>query len=252
MDEVISMQNSGKSKDEITQELSKKGFSNQQIADAFEQANIKAGVQGQIPSITPPEVGTNFQENLNMPKEMKPSILQPESEEDIPIPVPSPTENSKKESQDGTSEPNPINPSSIQSIEGNNFQQPKINNYVPSNQSSQGIDMETIQELVESVIDERWQEVVASVGDISLWKSKVEDDIAAIKQEILRVGDRVTQLQSSIIGKVNEYQQSISNIGNEMVALEKVFSKIMEPLTSNIKELQRITESLKKEKINSK
>lgn len=223
-EEVINLRNQGKSNDEIVSELSRKGFSNPQISDALNQADIKSGVEGIVPPPMPdsPFGNESFEGG---PEGMQPSVLTPEGyETEIPVPVPSP----KAEAEERPTRVTPAMPQ-----------------FQPAH-ALPAIDMESVQEIVESIIDERWQEVVASVGDISLWKSKVEDDLAAIKQEILRLEGRFSNLQASIIGKVDEYQKGISQVSSEMAALEKVFGKIMEPLTSNIKELQRITQSMKK------
>lgn len=105
---------------------------------------------------------------------------------------------------------------------------------------------EDIQRLIESIIEERWQEVVSSIGDISIWKSKVEDELTSIKQEIVRVEERFSNLERGIFGRVEEYHKGMEEVGAEIKALEKVFEKILEPLTSNIKELGRITKEFKK------
>ena len=42
---------------------------------------------------------------------------------------------------------------------------------------------------------------------------------------------------------------NILNINNEMKAFEKVFEKILNPMTENIRELSRITNKLKTKKI---
>lgn len=224
-DEVIALRGQGRSNDEIVAELSQKGFNNQQISEAVNQADIKGGVEGTFPQgdITPPE---------DAEPGMMPSALTGAGGEEIPVPVPTPGS--------GGMEAAPEQPRAFAAPE---FQQPAA----PMMHAAQpSMDMESVQEIVESIIDERWQEVVASVGDITLWRSKMEDDVAAIKQEILRIEDRFTKLQASIIGKVDEYQKGITQVSTEMAALEKVFGKIMEPLTSNIKELQRITQGMKK------
>ena len=228
-EEVINLRDQGKDNDEIVNELSQKGFNNQQISEAINQADIKGGVEGTIPPVTQPE--TPPVEGLE--PGMKPSALSTGTAEPE-IPIPSPTSIG------------PAKPTPLQEPIGPEIQQPSAsaNVFIPSQQPS--MDIETIHETVEAIIDERWQEVVASIGDISLWKSRIEDDISSIKQEVLRIEDRFTKLQVSIIGKVDEYQKGISHVSSEMVALEKVFGKIMEPLTSNIKELQRITQSMKK------
>jgi hypothetical protein len=234
-EEVINLRNQGKGNDEIVSELSQKGFTNQQISEAINQADIKGGVEGEIPparpeaaapeGVTPPETG------------MKPSVLTGNAaESEIPVPVPSP-------GPAPAEEPKAAAPQ--QGFGMPQVQQPAPQEFV-TNSPQPSMDVESVQEIVESIIDERWQEVVASVGDITIWKSRVEDDITSIKQEILRLDDRLGKLQASIIGKVDEYQKGISKVSSEMEALEKVFSKIMEPLTTNIKELQRITQNIKK------
>ena len=105
---------------------------------------------------------------------------------------------------------------------------------------------DTIQELVESVVDEKWQNIIEKFGDLGIWKERTNRDLLSLKQELLRTQDRFTQLQKAVLGKVSEYNDNISNINSEMKALEKVFEKIIDPLTTNIKELQRITDRLKK------
>ena len=101
------------------------------------------------------------------------------------------------------------------------------------------------EELVESIVDEKWQQMVDVVGDIELWKSKLDDELTAIKQEILRMSNRMDNIQRSVLGKVTEYNQNITGVETDIKALEKVMKNILQPLTSNIKELSRVTDELK-------
>ena len=103
-------------------------------------------------------------------------------------------------------------------------------------------------ELIESMVEEKWQQITDIVGDIELWKSRVNDDMVAITQEIMRLSSRLDNVQRSVLGKVTEYSQSIGNVETDIKALEKVMKNILQPLTSNIKELSRITNDLKKGK----
>jgi len=103
-----------------------------------------------------------------------------------------------------------------------------------------------IQEVVESLIEEKWEEVLSKVGDINLWKEKMETELTSIKQEIIRTQTHFMNLQRSVLGKVNEYNKNILDVNTEMQALEKVFQKILEPLSTNVKELSKITSKLKK------
>lgn len=220
-EEVLDLRGQNKNNSDIIRELAQRGFTNQQIYEAINQADIKGGIGGRVPQ--------------SSPEGMRPSALTSGIDEtEIPIPVPSP-----EGMEEEAAAPN-------QRMRAPDIQ-PSAQVYMQNSQQPQ-MDIESMQEIVESIIDERWQEVVASVGDITIWKSRVDDDLSAIKQEVLRIEDRFTKLQASILGKVDEYQKGITQVSSEMVALEQVFGKIMEPLTSNIKELQRLTQDMKKKK----
>ena len=119
---------------------------------------------------------------------------------------------------------------------GSSFQQPQIST-------------DYIQQLAEEIVDEKWDDLMNKVGDIRLWKDKIEMDITSIKQEIMRTQNHFANLQKAVLGKVSEYNENILNINTEMKSLEKVFEKILQPMTQNIKELDRITSKLKTKKI---
>ena len=114
--------------------------------------------------------------------------------------------------------------------------------YQPPEQTS----TDQIQEIAESIIEEKWQEFMSEMGGFDIWRDRVNREIGSVKQELVRTQDRFNNLQKAVLGKVSEYNENILNIGTEMKALEKVFEKILEPLTTNIKELEKITERLKK------
>ena len=105
---------------------------------------------------------------------------------------------------------------------------------------------ERLHEVAEAIIDERWSDFISKIGNLSVWQEKVNMNISSIKQEVVRIQDRFENLQKAVIGKVAEYDQGISSVHSEMKSLEKVFERILEPLVSNVKELSKITEELKK------
>ncbi len=121
-------------------------------------------------------------------------------------------------------------------------------NYNPqqSSNASPQIDIDRIHEIIEAIINEKWQDVVGGIGNIAVWKEKMNNDVISIKQELLRLEERFEQLQGAVLGKVKDYDEGIKGVHTEMKALEKVFEKILEPLTSNIKDLNRVTQELKK------
>lgn len=112
----------------------------------------------------------------------------------------------------------------------------------------QGLDIDRVHAIIESVISEKLDELTSSLGDLSAWKEKINNDIVAVKQEVLRITERFENLQGAVLGRVKEYDSGIRDVHTEMKALEKVLGKIIEPLITNVKELSKITEDLKKNK----
>lgn len=223
---VLGLMKEGRAKQQIMQDLRAQGYGLQQVNEAFNQASIKAGVEGGLA----PQGGNMANEEYEPSEEMRISELEKETE----IPVPAPEQGSAYQAEpapDYGSMPSP------QEMAEAAQQQAMPQGY--------GLSQDDVQSLVEEIIDEKWRELMSSVGDIATWKVQMADESEAIKQEILRIQARFDNLQAAILGKVDEYSRGITDIGTEMKALEKVFEKILEPLSANIKELARITEELR-------
>ncbi len=116
----------------------------------------------------------------------------------------------------------------------------------PAGSAPQQLDAERIHEIIEAVVNEKWDEMAGRLGDVAVWKEKVNNDLIATKQEIVRIREDFRNLQNAVLGKVREYDAGMKDVHTEMKALEKIFERILEPLTANIKELSRLTEDMKK------
>ena len=125
--------------------------------------------------------------------------------------------------------------------EDQDFSSPRISSSPIKIDYSQS-NIDEIEELIESVVDEKWRDF----GNIGIWKEKVRQEVGSIKQELIRLENRFENLQKAILNKVRSYDENIIEVGSNIKALEKVFSKILDPLTSNIKDLDKITKELKK------
>lgn len=115
-------------------------------------------------------------------------------------------------------------------------------------QQAQRMMEEQIHEIAEAIIKEKWDKMIEDIGDLAAWKDHVNTQISSIKQEILRFESRFDALQRTMISRVQDYDKTMKDVTVEIKAMEKVLQKIMDPLTSNIKELQQITKELKKKK----
>ena len=193
----------------------KNGYSNEEISRVLEQKGYN------LQQISDAINQGSIKQGVEGPMpDMQPSAM----DQDIPLP---PQE-----------QPAPVQPQAPAVPQQQYYQMPP----------QQGPSYEEMQAVVEQIVEEKWRDLMRNVGDISVFKARVGDDLEATKQEVLRTQKRLEDLQVAVLGKVREYNQNVIDINNEMKALEQVFGKIIEPLTANVKELARVTEELKKKK----
>ena len=107
------------------------------------------------------------------------------------------------------------------------------------------IDEERIQEVVEAVIDEKWEEFAKDIRKVIEWKEKSEDRIAKIEQQILDLRLSMDSLTKSIMSKISGYDQNIVDVGTEIKAMEKVFQKVLPSLTESVNKLDRMSKGPK-------
>ncbi len=105
---------------------------------------------------------------------------------------------------------------------------------------------ERIEEIAEQVIDEKWRKVIEDVGDLSSWKERMVREIMSVKQEVVRIQGRFESLQKAVLEKVRDYDRGIEDVGSDIKAVEMLLQNILDPLATNVKELKKITEKLKK------
>lgn len=106
-----------------------------------------------------------------------------------------------------------------------------------------------VEELVEAIIEEKWDELLKDVNKIVSWKNKVETRISEIEVKVDHLKENFTDLQRAVIGKVNDYDKHILEVGSELKAMEKVFSKVLPVFTENVNELTNITNKLKEDEL---
>ena len=101
------------------------------------------------------------------------------------------------------------------------------------------------EELIEAIIDEKWNELVKDINKIIDWKVAAEGRLSAMEQEVKDLKDNFDKLHQAVVGKVGEYDQHILDVGAELKAMEKVFAKVLPVFTENVSALTRITDDLK-------
>ena len=115
-------------------------------------------------------------------------------------------------------------------------------------QPASPIDGERIQEIAESVIDEKWEEFASDIKKVIEWKDKSEDRLAKIEQQILDLRMTIDSLTKSIMSKISTYDQNITDVGTEIKAMEKVFQKVLPTLTESVNKLDRMAKGKEQQK----
>ncbi|MBW2992170.1 hypothetical protein KY345_03045 [Candidatus Woesearchaeota archaeon] len=108
-----------------------------------------------------------------------------------------------------------------------------------------GISKEQVEEISESIVDERIEDFQKEFKKITDWKDATEAKITELQTKLEDLSKNFETLHTGVLGKIEEYDKGITDVGTEIKALEKVFSKILPTLTENVSELSRITQKLK-------
>ena len=103
----------------------------------------------------------------------------------------------------------------------------------------------TNEELIEAIIDEKWNELVKDISKILDWKSVTEAKIARMDQQFADLKNDFDKLHQGVISRVGEYDKHILDVGAEIQSMEKVFAKVLPVFTETVSELGRITNDLR-------
>ncbi len=101
------------------------------------------------------------------------------------------------------------------------------------------------EELIEAIIDEKWHELEKSVNKIIEWKDAMNARIEKLEQRMDDLKGDSEKLHDAVVGKIGEYDRNILEVGAEVKAMEKVFSKVLPVFTENVAELSRITDKVR-------
>lgn len=101
------------------------------------------------------------------------------------------------------------------------------------------------EELVEAIIDEKWNDLIKDINKIIDWKNETETKVIQLEQKFDLLKDQFDRLHQAIIGKVGEYDKHILDVGAEVKAMEKVFSKVLPVFTETVHDLQNVADDLK-------
>lgn len=111
---------------------------------------------------------------------------------------------------------------------------------------SADINYDRMEEIAESIIEEKWVELSKGIAKIIEWKERTEQRVNELDTRITQLRESMDEISKSLFGKMGEYDKNMSVVGSDIKAMEKVFQQMLPSFTENVNELSRLTRNLKK------
>ncbi len=122
---------------------------------------------------------------------------------------------------------------------------PNVSDMPSPAMSGGGTTIEEIEEVVETIIDERWKEVTENIKKVIDWKNLMDQKFERMDQEIKDLKENFNELYKAIVGKIGDYDTNLLKVGAELKAMEKVFSQVLPTFTENVNDLSRIADDMR-------
>ncbi len=106
----------------------------------------------------------------------------------------------------------------------------------------------SVEEYVETIIDEKWTELEKDIQKIIDWKNKSEQRMNDLSGRVDDLRERFEKVQAAMLGKLGDYDKTMQDVSADLKAMERVFSKVLPTFTDNVKQLSDITDKMKHHK----
>jgi hypothetical protein len=220
VEQVNTMKQQGMSDSLIVQTLQRDGYKTHQIFDAMNQSELVSGAPRQL-------------EDLQSTVPGGPQVFSSPPQPTYPGQQPTLPAFDQQQPDPPMPQQQPQQPSYPQ------FQQPMMAD------PSQAITANQVEEIAESIIEEKWTELARGVSKIVEWKERSEAKMNEFDQRLTKLQGDFESLHSGVLGKLTEYDQNISSVGTDIKAMQKVFQQMLPAFTENVNELNRITKNIK-------
>jgi len=230
LERISIMKKEGKSSQEIIKTLGEEGISPRQINEALSQSDIKSAVSAEE-NMQPSIMQTAEQTTVGMPSS---------SEANQEISVPAAPRYAQEEGQQNY----PQSTGQEQYTTPEYSPQDYTQGYDSSQNSNQGyvspsVDIETIRDIANQIIEESMGKLKEQLSSTGKMKTEINAEIQEIDSRLKKVEDIIQQLQFSIIKKMGDYGEAVSNISKEVRATQDSFSKLINPLMDKKRGIQQ-------------
>ncbi len=227
LDRVTQLQTSGMTDEQISSQLQQEGIGPQEVMDAISQAKIKSAVTDN------PNAGI-VQQTQSIPQlqATQPTTtqgMQASISEQTPVaaaPLP-PTEQAYQGQQYAEA------PAAQGQADGYASYYPETGAYQEGYYQQPMMDTETITQIAEQVVTEKFKNFAKETGDLVSFKTTTQDKISDIDSRLKRIEKTIDKLQQAIIQKIGDFGESNASIQKDIENLHETTSKLMNPLIDN-------------------
>jgi len=215
VDKILKLAKQGYTDAQIIKQLRQQGYSPRQINDAFNQAKVKLELNKEMDVPEPSEemqqsMATDETADYN-PEEQESEVPVPEGDEPVQEETPAETEAAPTPQESGESYP---------------YQYPSY----PARAST-----EDVEELVDEVVDEKWQQFRKKTGNIEEVKDRVDSSLRTFNKKLDRNEAILNKLVEATKEKFKEQNNEIRSLSADVAALKETLKKIMNPLIARVK-----------------
>lgn len=238
---VVNLHRQGLTNYQVVQYLQQQGYSPDDITFALEAAQQGKGAQQPAP-----QEGVSVMQEPQNPMKFKPNsaVAQQNQQQEQQSYGQQINNSSPGFSQQDSQQP-PFPPPGGPSSQ--NSQPPQGMPQFPppsSNSSEQDLSADDVEELIEAIIEEKWNELKKNVEKLISWKDQMDDRINKVKQKQEDLEAQFDKVHNAVLGKVGEYDKNIKEVGGQLQAMEKLFSDVLPKFTENVNTLNRVTERM--------
>lgn len=106
----------------------------------------------------------------------------------------------------------------------------------------------TVEEIIEAIVAERWKDFEGKLDAFEQRDLQLQAQIEEIRKKINGFDALITEKDRSMISKLDEFGDSVDGIEGRIGSIERVFKDFLPELTTNIKSMSNLVETIKKEK----
>lgn len=238
LEEVLKMQQQGKSENEIFDSLRQNGYSAKDVYDAISQTKIKTAVEAPQDSGMTQQVNS-FQairpESPQLPatqeyQGMQPSVFRPvegqAEEQSQPSPYPQQaaySEASYSPQPYPESSPYPAEPAYPEAT----YPEQGSQDYQYQQYQQPALSSDTITEISEQVVSEKLNEIRKSLEKVIDFRTTTDAKLEYLDERLKRIEKIMDNLQMSILQKVGTYVTNIDDIKKELIETQKSFKSLL-------------------------